>query len=116
MSGHVMMATCPPLSHVLENPNEPHPWGMPDLGMPDLTKLLNLSARLPLNHDSEITPIMAWTQIYTDPRVRDLTAEDFARMKKTLAPRVRCYGFVAPCPGNSYEVRLIFRAQIRSSH
>jgi len=59
MSGHVMMATCPSMTHVLKKPNEAYPYKMPDLGMPDLRRLLDSSARLPLNHDSEITPIMA---------------------------------------------------------
>ena len=91
-SGHVLMATCPPYEHVREKPNEPFPFKMPDLGMPDLTKLLDLSSRLPLNSDSEITPIMAWTRIYLDPRVDELSPYDFERLKTELCAKIRCYG------------------------
>lgn len=93
MSGHAMMASCPPLEHVINKPNEPYPLKMPDLGAPDLTKLLDLSARLPLSHDSEITPIMAWTQIYSDPRIHELNEQDFDRIKTELAAKIRCYGY-----------------------
>ena len=92
VSGHALMATCPPYEHVMKKPNEPYPFKMPELGTPDLTKLLDLSARLPLNHDSEITPIMAWTNVYRDPRIGRLNAEDFERMKVDLTAKVRCYG------------------------
>lgn len=94
MSGHAMMATCPPFKHVQETPNEPYPFKMPELPTPDLTKLLDLSARLPLNHDSEITPIMAWTQIYRDSNIAQLSAQDFERLKIDLGTKVRCYGYV----------------------
>ena len=96
MSGHALMATCPPFSHVKEKPNEPYPLKMPDLGTPDLTKLLDLSARLPLDHAGEITPIMAWTLIYRNPRVSEFTTQDFERIKTDLVAKVRCYGYVLP--------------------
>ena len=86
------MATCPPYQHVMQKPNEPYPTKMPDLGTPDLTKLLDLSARLPINQEGEITPIMAWTTVYRDPRVGDLTEQDFERLKTDLHAKVRCYG------------------------
>ena len=92
MSGHVLMATCPPYEHVKAKPNEPWPFKMPQLGTPDLSKLLDLSSRLPLHHGSEITPIMAWTYIYRHPRLTELTAQDFQRIKLELATKVRCYG------------------------
>ena len=92
MSGHVMMATCPSMEHVLKKPNEAYPYKMPDLGMPDLRRLLDLSARLPLNHDSEITPIMAWTQVIQDARINELSPQDFERIKTELLAKVRCYG------------------------
>ena len=92
MSGHALMATCPPYEHVKQRPNEPWPFKMPELEMPDLTKLLDLSSRLPLNHDGEITPIMAWTMIYRHPRVAELNTQDFERIKANLSGKVRCYG------------------------
>ncbi|KAK3701318.1 hypothetical protein LTR37_015539 [Vermiconidia calcicola] len=88
MSGHALMSTCPPYSHVKQKPNEPYPLKMPELGTPDLSKLLDLSSRLPLNHDSEITPIMAWTMIYRDERINELTKEDFERIKLDLGTKV----------------------------
>ena len=87
-----MMATCPSMEHVLKMPNEAYPYKMPDLGMPDLRRLLDLSARLPLNHDSEITPIMAWTQVIQDARINELSPQDFERIKTELLAKVRCYG------------------------
>lgn len=92
MSGHALMATCPPYNHVMNHPNEPYPIKMPDLGTSDLTRLLDLSARLPLNSDSEITPIMAWTEVYRDPRIGQMNAQDFDRIKTELCNKVRCYG------------------------
>ncbi len=92
MSGHALMATCPPYEHVKARPNEPWPFKMPELGTPDLSKLLQLSSRLPLHHGSEITPIMAWTFIYRNPRISELTAKDFERVKLDLTRKVRCYG------------------------
>ena len=92
ISGHALMATCPPYGHVMSKPNEPYPVKMTDVGMPDLTKLLDLSSRLPLNHDGEITPIMAWTNVYKDPRINQLNPQDFERIKAELTAKVRCYG------------------------
>ncbi len=92
MSGHALMATCPPYSHVKNTPNQPYPYQMPALPTSDLTKLLDLSARLPLNIEGEITPIMAWTEIFRDPRVGSLTLQDFERIRNDLGAKVRCYG------------------------
>lgn len=90
VSGHVLMATAPPESHIASNPNEPYPHQMPDITMPDLMKLLDLSNRLPL--DGEITPIMAWAMILQDQRVGELSKEDIEVIKGDLAAKVRCYG------------------------
>lgn len=92
MSGHALMATCPPYSHVMNKPNEPYPFGMPDMATPDLSKLLDLSARLPLNHEGEITPVMAWTEVFTHPRVNELSKAELERIKADLAGKCRCYG------------------------
>jgi hypothetical protein len=92
MSGHALMATCPPYSHIKEKPNEPYPFQMPELDAPDLTRLLDLSARLPLGNEGEITPIMAWTMIYRDPRITYLLPVDFDRIRTDLSAKVRCYG------------------------
>ncbi|KAF2426525.1 hypothetical protein EJ08DRAFT_721730 [Tothia fuscella] len=92
-SGHALMATCPPVSHITTNPEEPYPHKMPEIGMPDLLKLLDLSNRLPL--DGEITPIMAWAGIRNHPRSKGLNKEDFEGLRDELLAKIRCYGFGA---------------------
>ncbi|KAF1811327.1 hypothetical protein P152DRAFT_419426 [Eremomyces bilateralis CBS 781.70] len=93
ISGHVLMATCPPESHVAHSPDDQYPHKMPDMSMPELVKLLDLSNRLPL--DGEITPIMAWVTIRKHPRVLEMGKEDFENIKEALTAKVRCYGFGA---------------------
>jgi len=93
ISGHALMATAPPDAHITNCPEEKYPHQMPDVKMPDLMKLLDLSNRLPL--DGEITPIMAWAKILQDECFRDLSKEDIELVKKELLAKVRCYGFGA---------------------
>lgn len=90
VSGHALMASCPPEQHIVNNPDEKYPHQMPDIAMPDLMKLLDLSNRLPL--DGEITPIMAWAMILQDQRFHELTASDVGTLKGDLLAKVRCYG------------------------
>lgn len=93
MSGHALMATAPPHSHIMNTPAEKYPMQMPaDLGPDALTKLLDLSNRLPFDHYSEITPVMAWTVILQSERVGELSTEDFQSVKADLGTKVRCYG------------------------
>jgi len=87
------MASAPPESHIANHPHEKYPHQMPDIAMPDLLKLLDLSNRLPL--DGEITPIMAWAMILQDQRFHELTADEIAIMKGDLLAKVRCYGYVS---------------------
>lgn len=95
MSGHALMATGPPYSHVLNKPAEKYPHQMPqDLDNSTLAKLLQLSSRLPLDREGEITPIMAWSMILGHERLAELTTGDLERMKKNLSTKVRCYGSV----------------------
>lgn len=93
ISGHALMATAPPDSHIAERPEEQYPHQMPDIAMPDLMKLLDLSNRLPL--DGEITPIMAWVKILQDENFKYLSKEEIEAIKNELLPKVRCYGFGA---------------------
>ncbi|KAH9879109.1 hypothetical protein J1614_002544 [Plenodomus biglobosus] len=93
ISGHALMATAPPDAHIANCPEEKYPHQMPDVTMPDLLKLLDLSNRLPL--DGEITPIMAWAKILQDEKFRDLSKEDIGFIKDDLLAKVRCYGFGA---------------------
>lgn len=92
ISGHALMATCPPESHIAHRPEEPYPHKMPDLQMPDLMKLLDLSNRLPL--DGEITPVMAWAMLLQHERFSELTKADFEAIKGELLAKIRCYGYV----------------------
>ncbi|EFQ93195.1 hypothetical protein PTT_09502 [Pyrenophora teres f. teres 0-1] len=93
ISGHALMATAPPDAHITNCPEEKYPHQMPDVKMPDLMKLLDLSNRLPL--DGEITPIMAWAKIIQNDNFRTLSKEDIELMKGELLAKVRCYGFGA---------------------
>lgn len=95
MSGHAMMATGTPYSHIMHKPKEKYPHQMPaDISNDSLSKLLLLSNRLPIDREGEITPVMAWTSIFTHERVKHLDKADFERLKTTLLPKVRCYGYV----------------------
>lgn len=90
ISGHALMATAPPDSHIATCPQETFPHQMPDITMPDLMKLLDLSNRLPL--DGEITPIMAWAKILQDKSFKSLSREEIELIKGELLAKVRCYG------------------------
>ncbi|EGP91539.1 uncharacterized protein MYCGRDRAFT_66896 [Zymoseptoria tritici IPO323] len=107
MSGHALMASGPPLSHIIDRPAEPYPHQMPEEMSPTaLGKLLDLSSRLPRNmydREGEITPIMAWAMIFGHERVNELVEEDVERVKKGLEGKVRCYGFGAVV--EEFEVR-----------
>lgn len=93
MAGHALMATAPPHSHIMDKPAEKYPFQMPaDLSVDGLTKLLDLSNRLPFDHYTEITPVMAWTNILRNERFNELSAKDFERIKDDLGTKVRCYG------------------------
>ncbi|KAK6336326.1 hypothetical protein TWF696_001887 [Orbilia brochopaga] len=93
ISGHALMASCPPESHMLDNPDVD--WGSRtyDLQPSELNALLNLSPKLSLS--GEITPINAWAIIQAHPNFLQLTRHDFAAIKNELVPKVKCYGFGA---------------------
>lgn len=91
VSGHALMATCPPVNHLIERPEVQYPHQIPpDVPGGDLLKLLDLAARLPL--DGEITPVMAWAYILRDYRFRQLNEWDIDGIKTELLAKVRCYG------------------------
>lgn len=93
MSGHALMSTAPPHAHIMHKPAEKYPFQMPvDLGTDGLAKLLDLSHRLPIDHCSEITPVMAWTMIFRHDRLVHMTARDLEQIKLDLSTKVRCYG------------------------
>lgn len=95
MSGHALMGTSAPWSHIKDTPKENYPHQMPsDMSNQSLAKLLDLSSRLPIDREGEITPIMAWTMIFTCERIGELVEKDFERLKNGLVGKVRCYGYV----------------------
>ncbi|KAF3120016.1 hypothetical protein TWF569_011922 [Orbilia oligospora] len=93
ISGHALMASCPPESHMLDNPDID--WGSRtyDLQPSELNMLLNLSPKLGVS--GEVTPINAWAIIQSHPNFLQLTRHDFAAIKNELVPKVKCYGFGA---------------------
>jgi len=98
ISGHALMATCPPRGHIdhhIDHPDDKYAQKMPDVGTADLMKLLDLSARLPLDGEiGEITPIMAWALVRREPEFAKLVLADFDVLKEDLKAKVRCYGYV----------------------
>lgn len=93
ISGHALMASCPPESHMLDNPDID--WGSRtyDLQPSELNMLLNFSPKLGVS--GEVTPINAWAIIQSHPNFLQLTRHDFAAIKNELVPKVKCYGFGA---------------------
>lgn len=102
ISGHVLMATCPPHSHILNKPEEKYPHKVFDLPGAELEKLLNLSAQLPVA-ECELPPVRAWAMIRNHPRFTELTKEECEALRDELAPKIRCYGFGAVL--EDFEVR-----------
>jgi len=94
MSGHALMATCPPMSHVMDKPGEPYPHKMPEMSRSALMKLLETSAQLPGMDISEVTPVRAWMMIIRDERVVAFDQHDFEMLTTDLLGKVRCYGYV----------------------
>jgi len=100
ISGHTLMASCPPESHIINHPQVP--WAPQDPGnTSNLASLYDLSMRL--NLDGEITPVMAWGLVLGHPRFTELAKDDFESMKEELRRKVRCYGFGAVL--EEFEVR-----------
>ena len=104
MSGHALMASAPPQSHIMNKPKERYEFPDPGAvargqverkpGLDGLAKLLDLSNRLPFDHYTEITPVMAWTTMLRHPRLGELEPGDFDSIKNDLSSKVRCYGCV----------------------
>jgi len=93
VSGHALMATCPPVYHIVQHPETQYPHKLPDLPSVDLVRLLESSSRLPLI-DNEITPVMAWSALTRDERFYTLMPHDLEDIKHELLQKIRCYGYV----------------------
>lgn len=94
ISGHALMATAPPLGHIMNHPSERYPTQFPEeLQRKDLLRLLDLSSELPLD-TQELPIVKAWLKIMQDDRSAMLSVNDFATLKDTLLDRVHCYRYV----------------------
>jgi hypothetical protein len=92
VSGHALMATAVPIDHVREHGLEvKYGHQLPDLPKPDLSRMLNLCAKLP-GLSREVTPVMAWSFILQHPRAVELTEGDLELIKVDLKDKVACYG------------------------
>ena len=90
INGHALMASCPPRSHIVNNPEVEYPHKTWDISDPELMKLFDLSQNLPL--DGEITPIIALQMVRNHERYGELTLQDFDFLKENLREKSRCYG------------------------
>ena len=97
LSGHALMMSCPPYSHIDNHPDVPYPHKTMDLPSNELMRLFQISQTLPL--EGEITPVIALNMILTHPRLSELTAQDFAMIRKELKSKTRCYGYDMPTDG-----------------
>jgi hypothetical protein len=104
-SGHAMMATCPPPTHIANTPAvkgglEPtYEHKMPDASTIEaLNNLLNLSQVIRSTHaipGGEVTPVMALQCLRGHRNYQSLTRDDVLRMIESIKGNVRCYGFGA---------------------
>src|SRR5690349_20802063 len=100
-SGHALMASCPPPSHIERVPAqkgglEPtYEHKVPDSESDQiLTKLFNLSHTLTIP-SGQVTPIMALQSLKGHRNYSSLTREDVLGMIEAIRSKVRCYGFGA---------------------
>lgn len=93
-SGHALMASCPPPSHIENVPEgNQYPHQTYQLPLPNLEKLLNLSKQLIT--DGQVTPIMILQSLKNHAQYQSLTRDDVKTIIETLNTKVRCYGFGA---------------------
>lgn len=93
-SGHALMLSCPPLSHIENTPSEPYPHQAPPIPTPSLSNLLHAAMQLPMNGDGEITPVMALKLIQDDMRYPTMRFKDLLGVQEELKAKTRCYGYV----------------------
>lgn len=93
-SGHALMASCPPPSHIANVPEgNQYPHQTYELPLPNLEKLLNLSRQL--ISEGQVTPIMVLQSLKNHEQYRSLTRDDIKAVIETLNAKIRCYGFGA---------------------
>ncbi|ODH45157.1 eukaryotic translation initiation factor 3 subunit D [Paracoccidioides brasiliensis] len=94
ISGHVLMASCPPPTQIISaEPGQMYSTRTYDLPHANLTALLNLSRQLVTG--GQITPIMALQYLKSHDTYPSLTREDVRHMMDDLNGKIRCYGFGA---------------------
>ena len=91
ISGHALMASCPPPEFVLAHPGDECEYEMPTMAKAHLVKLLGLCEQLPGLSDEELPPIKAWVKVTRDERFPRLNDTDFRTLKEELLPTVQCY-------------------------
>ena len=91
ISGHALMATATPLSHIMNTPETRHSGELAQLHRPDLLNLLNMCNQLPWISEQELPPVKAWLRILRDECLNMLSVNDFELIKADLLQRVRCY-------------------------
>jgi hypothetical protein len=104
-SGHALMASCPPPSHIESVPSttgglEPtYEHKVPDYkDIQTLNNLLNLSQVIRDTHQidgGQVTPVMALQCLRGHRNYGTLTKTDVLRMIDSIKGNVRCYGFGA---------------------
>ncbi|KAL2000009.1 hypothetical protein VTN02DRAFT_3658 [Thermoascus thermophilus] len=93
-SGHALMASCPPPSHIDNKPEgQMYPHQTYNLPPANLATLLNLSRQLVT--EGQITPIMALQSLKDHELYHTLTRDDIKIIMETLHTKIRCYGFGA---------------------
>lgn len=92
ISGHALMASCPPPSHVVFNPTNDCPYQPPStLPKATLAELLGLYEKLPELGQAEIPPIKAWVKLRQDERFLRLDTVDFQLLADQLLPTIKCH-------------------------
>ncbi|ETI26404.1 hypothetical protein G647_03181 [Cladophialophora carrionii CBS 160.54] len=103
-SGHALMASCPPPSHIERVPAQQgglqptYEHKVPDAeSVQILNNLLNLSQTLKGSAipSGQVTPIMALQSLKGHRNYATLTREDVLCMIESIRSKVRCYGFGA---------------------
>lgn len=102
-SGHALMASCPPPSHIQRVPAQQgglvptYEHKVPDAeSVQILSNLLNLSQTLRGSIPSgQVTPIMALQSLKGHRNYASLTRDDVLGMIESIRSKVRCYGFGA---------------------
>ena len=102
ISGHALMASCPPISHVKNVPAQQggliptYEHKVPDAEMKTLQTLLNLSTAIRSEiPGGQVTPVMALQCLRGHRNYQSLTRDDVLWMIESIRGNVRCYGFGA---------------------